>query len=367
MAKAGKQPTSPPEGQLTLAGMNGAVAGKDFVPQAASRLFLELVAAGQELRDVAPVTPRGNSADSARPRQAEAPTEAVQPKALKLWEDLAFCAREFVLVTLPHKDPGPEVDVFQRRNGRLTLTVQSGVDSKTLRKVGIPYGSIPRLFLYYANTQVLKNRDEKDRRIAMGKNLAEFLRELGLESKSGGRNSSAHSCRAQMTRLLMARLSYVIEQPPSNPLCGVARQDMLVSSRSVLWWDEQNPDSLWEGESWIELGREFHEMMRTGPIPVRISVLQAIKKSPLALDLYALLTRESARAAKSGKPHFISWSALMGQIGAEYTDPKDFGKYARIAIAAIKQHYPKLKLGDRKGGIDIRPDSLPDVDLIGGK
>lgn len=63
-------------------------------------------------------------------------------------KDAAFLARELVQATLPHKNPG-DVPLWKRTNGNLTLAIQPGMNIKTGKSYGYPYGSIPRLLLFW--------------------------------------------------------------------------------------------------------------------------------------------------------------------------------------------------------------------------
>ena len=71
-------------------------------------------------------------------------------QAAEIWssaptpEETAYMARQLVQATLPHSDPG-NVPLWTRRNGNMTLGIQPGMDFKTGKSYGIPYGSIPRL------------------------------------------------------------------------------------------------------------------------------------------------------------------------------------------------------------------------------
>ena len=89
--------------------------------------------------------------------------------------------------------------------------------------------------------------------------------------------------------------------------------------------------------------------------------LRALKRSPLALDLYAWLSYEAFRAHKSGKARFENWQQLHAHLGAEYRRVSDFRRYAKAAIRKIKTVYPGLKLGDRQGGVQVLPESWPSI------
>ena len=81
-------------------------------------------------------------------------------------------------------------------------------------------------------------------------------------------------------------------------------------------------------------------------------VLRAIKRSPLALDLYAWATW---RVFKLSKSAFIPWEGLMQQMGSEYSDIDNFVRKAKAALRKIRLAYPALKLDYAKGGLILHP------------
>jgi hypothetical protein len=61
--------------------------------------------------------------------------------------------------------------------------------------------------------------------------------------------------------------------------------------------------------------------------------LRALKRSPLALDLYALISyRAFVIVQKNLPPQFISWEQLSRQLGTDYANLKDFKKEANAAL-----------------------------------
>ena len=78
--------------------------------------------------------------------------------------DIVYLARELVLCTLPHSDPG-DVRAWSRQNGHLTLSVKPGVrkDRETGEyvSVGIPYGIIPRLILMWMVTEIRRTGSQR--------------------------------------------------------------------------------------------------------------------------------------------------------------------------------------------------------------
>lgn len=297
------------------------------------------------------------------------PTKAIDKlldQAAVIWdsaptpEDIAYMARQLVQATLPHSDPG-DVGLWSRRNGNLTLGIQPGVDFKTGKSYGIPYGSIPRLLVCFITTEATTN---KSRRIELGQNMAEFMRQIGLDPYTGGgKRSDAARLKEQMTRFFHARLSFLYEQQTATQ--GISDQrDMLVAERHVDWWDKSNPrqGALWG--SFIELTERFYQAITSAPVPLDLRALKALKRSPLALDLYVWLTYEAHRVQRTGRPRFVAWSLLMQQLGTDYTGDRaetNFQQKAAAALRKIKTVYPALKTGTRAGGVEVLPGSLPAI------
>jgi hypothetical protein len=274
-------------------------------------------------------------------------------------QDAAYLPRELIQVTLPHKNPG-NIPVWTRSNGNLTVGIQPGVNLKTKTTFGYPYGTIPRLLLFWITTEALRT---KSRRLQLGHSLRSFMAELGLNSANGGsraKRSDARRLRDQMERLFEARLSFQ-NTSEHGAETRESRLNMQVADHTEYWWSHKHPEqgALW-GSS-IELGEKFFAAITAYPVPADMRALRALKQSPLALDLYAWLTYEAFRAHRSGKPRFETWAQLHDHLGAEYARSNDFRRYAKAALRKIGTVYPSLKLGDRQGGIQVLPESWPAI------
>lgn len=300
------------------------------------------------------------------PKSRKAPTRAhrkLMDTAVKISmarpsdQDATYMARELVQCTLPHRNPG-NIEVWTRRNGNLTLAVQPGWDHDARKSAGYPFGSIPRLLLFWITSEAIRTQS---RRLELGSSLGLFMSELGLNPDNGtGKRSDARRLRDQMQRLFRARISFEYRHEDDGRM-GKSWLDMQVAPKGELWWDVKNLDQATLWGSWIELGEVFYHAITAAPVPVDIRALKALKSSPLALDLYAWLNHESYRAHMSGKGRFVSWVLLMEQLGAEYSNPKDFGKRAREALRKVKTVYPALELGGLRAGIRIEPGSFPSI------
>jgi Plasmid encoded RepA protein len=270
-------------------------------------------------------------------------------------QDAAYLPRELVQVTLPHKNPG-NIPVWRRTNGNLTVGIQPGADLTTGQSYGYPYGTIPRLLLFWVTTEAVQ---KKSRRLELGNSLRGFMAELGLNSSngsSGAKRSDARRLRDQMHRLFRSRISF--EATTGSRQTWL---DMQVAPKGEFWWSHKDPDQTALWGSWIELGEDFFTAITAYPVPADMRALKALKGSALALDLYAWLSYEAFRAHRSGKARFENWTQLHDHLGAEYARSADFRRYAKTALRKIKVVYPSLKLGDRQGGIEVLPESWPAI------
>lgn len=261
--------------------------------------------------------------------------------------EAAFIARQLVQATLPHRDPG-DIPAWFRSNGTLTLTIQSGYKDK--KAIGYPYGTIPRLLLFWITTEALRT---KNPRLELGKDFAFFMRALGLNPSRGGKRSDATRLKEQMARLFNAKISFE-QNYEQDGKKGHAWMNMDVAPEGMLWWDEEtNKDA--SQESWIQLGEKFFAAIINSPVPVDTRALKTLKNSPLALDLYAWVTYTAYRTQQSGQARSISWQSLHSQFGSDYHDIKDFKKYAKKALRKIQSVYPELGIEYIRGGVMVLP------------
>ncbi len=276
-------------------------------------------------------------------------------------KDAKFLARQFVQVTLPHRDP--KTHVWYRTNGNTALGIQAGFNFRTGESYGLPYGVIPRLLLFWITTEAVRT---KKSRLELGDSLAAFMRQVGLDPSRGGKRSDAHRLHEQMRRLFSATVTFCL---PLDDKAGYGQEefDIKISNHRVFWWSAKQPEqgALWK--SYIDLTPEFYSAITAAPIPVHTEALKELKNSPLALDLYALCCYEAYRAEKNGKARFIPWRALSEQLGANYNRQdkndgvKDFARNCRLALKKIQPLMPTLHFTDKNGGLTILSTSSPAI------
>jgi len=265
----------------------------------------------------------------------------------------AFMARQLVQATLPHKNPG-DVPAWSRKNGDLTLTIRPGWDEKKEKIIGYPYGTVPRLLLFWITTEAIRT---KSPRLELGNNLAKFMETLGLNPRGGGKRSDVKRLQNQMLRLFQSSISF-------NQSTGGRKTwiNMHVAPKGMLWWDEKKPNQGTLFENWIQLGEDFFNAITSAPVPTDMRILKALKRSPLALDLYVWATYTAYQTQQTGQSRSLSWEILHEQFGAEYGDIKNFAKKAWSALLKIQAVYLELNIERERGGIKVLP-SKPSITI----
>jgi hypothetical protein len=273
--------------------------------------------------------------------------EAIRATPALADDAISFMARALVQATLPHSDPG-DVRAWGRENGDFSLAIEPGyiIQNKQPVSLGIPYGVIPRLLLFWITTEATRTGS---RTLMLGSSLAEFMRKVDLDpTTGGGPRSDAFRLKEQMKRLFSARIACTYGDGSSD----FGRSQFSVADEVRLWWNpaETTMDSLFD--SAIELGERFFQEITERPVPVDVRALTELKQSPLALDLYAWLTY---RVSYLKKPQAISWQLLQGQFGADYSNIRAFRFKVRQLLKRITLLYPDLRLDDSESGLILYP------------
>jgi Plasmid encoded RepA protein len=249
---------------------------------------------------------------------------------------LGFMARLLVQATLPHKDPGPGVSVFERSNGDLHLVVLAPP------RIGLPWGKCPRVLLCWLATEAVRTRS---RHIELGGNLSAFMRELG-QIPTGGRWGTITRLRDQVRRLFSSTIRCSYTGPGRFEDSG-----FVIASRTSLWWTPAEPEKPDLFGSFVELSQDFFQAVIDRPIPVDLRVLRALR-SPLALDIYCWLT---FRSSYLRRPVEIPWPALALQFGADYAEVRKFRYFFLRQARSVLRLYPEARLSESTKGLVLQP------------
>lgn len=243
---------------------------------------------------------------------------AIETEEARVTGNLGYMARALVQATMPHSKM--EGNEFKRRNGAFKLIILADTD------IGLPYGSIPRLLIAWVTTEVVRT---KRRELVLGHTLSEFMSELDL-IPTGGRWGSITRLREQMKRLFAATISCSYDD---GRYCAI--RNIQPVSRATLWWDPKTPTQASLFQSTITLGEEFFNEAITNPIPISMRALKALKRSPMALDIYCWLTYRVSYLRKRAS---IPWAALQTQFGADYSlDPQGLRNFKKAFLRELRK------------------------------
>ena len=107
---------------------------------------------------------------------------------------------------------------------------------------------------------------------------------------------------------------------------------------------------LWK--STVTLGNTFFNEIIDRPVPIDMRALKALKRSPLALDIYCWLTY---RLSYLRKPTEIPWPALQMQFGADYGRERDFKAAFLEHLRAVNVLYPEANIEEGERGLLLKP------------
>lgn len=222
--------------------------------------------------------------------------------------------------------------------------------------MGLPYGTYPRLILSWLTTEAVKTKQPE---LELGSSLSGFMSELGL-IPAGGRWGTIHRLRNQMKRLFSASVSCTYEDDTQDSGIGFR-----IAKEYHLWRDPKQPDQAALWRSAVTLSRDFFDEVVKNPVPIDMRALKALKRSPMALDIYCWMTY---RMSYLKRPSEIPWGALQAQFGADY---KRDAHGLRNFRQAFKRHlknvlvvYPEARTEIGKIGVILRP-SKPHIPLLG--
>ncbi len=229
-----------------------------------------------------------------------------------------------VATTLPHTDPNSAV--FTRVNGKVRTTLRGEP------AIGLPYGIYARLILMQLTTTAVRTGSQ---RVVVGRSVREFLARMEIGDGGGGRGEAARA-REQMGRLCATTFT-------TTHLSNYGGRSLLLADE----WMKRTP----VGQV-VVLARRFFEQATRSPVPLDPAVLAALRRSPLAIDIYGWVSHGMATLEK---PASISWRALEKQFGSEYRHPRQFRwKFGRCLerVRGVWRGAGSIELSDRSITLD---------------
>ncbi|MCX6936460.1 MAG: replication protein RepA [Verrucomicrobia bacterium] len=223
-------------------------------------------------------------------------------------------------------------------NGDAALTIQQSYyrENGKLKPTGYPYGATARWLLLCVFSSAVRQQAPV---VSLGNSATEFLRELGMP-RDGRRMRAVND---QLSRLFSASIRFSFRNRQL-----ITGSNLSVASDFMLW----RHDSGTRAHGYVVLSESVFNDLIQHPIPLDSGAVRALRDSPLAIDLFVFL---SFRLRSQIQPLKLSWVALQKQVGADFTETKEFSRYARRAMRRVHSVWPSLKTEFFRGGVTFFP------------
>ena len=268
----------------------------------------------------------------------------IQETPVRDADEIGYTTPLMTQASLPHKDP--KSTRYERNDGNLRMIISDP------REVGLPYGVIPRLILAWLITEAIRT---KSKTLTLGDSLNQYLKKLGI-IPSGGRLGSTKRVLDQMNRLLSSVLTVEYKDEKGH---GQNVLNAPLSHKFTLWTGkDSNQVHLWN--STLTLTDEFYKEIIKHKFPIDMRILRALKRSPMAIDIYLWRTYLNGKDKRKVKiPIYVSVKQLQLQFGAGYAftprGRKNFKQAFKRELKRVRAFYPDVNIEFERGRIILFP------------
>ena len=237
-------------------------------------------------------------------------------------------------------------------HGRTALRVEGGALAKPdaigeFRTFPVPFGTQPRLILPAINQSALANRS---RTVNLAPSTRRFMGRLGL-SFDGRRGRKITEAVQAVAAAQMVLGTWETDGAPRSRFARIAKE--------VTFWVERDERqrSLWEPE--MILTQEYYDAITEYPVPIKLSHLTALGRSPRRMDLYCWLAYRTSRIPGREAVH-IQLSELHRVFAPGIASLKRFKQKFCEDITAVHEVYPDFRISIR-GDLLVLHASPPPV------
>jgi len=271
-------------------------------------------------------------------------------------DEVVFQHSVFCQTVLPYRDPGPDVRIWEREQGQVSLSLEAGRIKDPQGQyvpVGLPYGPAARLILCHLHTEALKTGSPA---VDVGDSLTAFVRRLHGFDPDG---RQIRKVKDQLTRLAAALIRLAATREGRT----VQINTQIITAFEV--WQEN-----FEGERFlfpqeIILSADYFESLHKHAVPLDERAVTALAHTAMGLDVYAWLAQRLHRLDPQ-RGQFIPWTALHEQFGQGYKQVKFFRRDFKTTLNQVLTQYPAARVKTDKGGMLIghSPPPVPQRHVI---
>jgi len=264
-------------------------------------------------------------------------------------QDIAFLHTVFCQTSLPYRNPGEDVRVWERHQGAIHLRIKAGEilhpKTKKWEPIGLPFGTKPRLILAYLSTQAIKTQK---REIKVGKSLTGFVKRLGVDTNG----PSIRRTKDQLTRLFAADIRVGRIQDDRVKITKATLVDGI-----DLWFPKTEKQRVfWPTE--VLLSPEYFKSLLSHAVPLDEQAMAKLANNAMAFDVYTWLTQRLHRVPEQ-RQHLVPWFALYAQFGQGYGRPRDFRRDFRVTLKLVLTAYPEARLEENDRGLILHRSKPP--------
>jgi hypothetical protein len=281
------------------------------------------------------------------------PLSRIQERLLSMpadQEEIVYQHSVLCQTSIPYRDPGDDVRLWNRRNGRVHIELQAGraLDPSTEEfvDVGLPFGPKPRLVLYHLNALALRTKSPT---IELEDSLTAFVRRT-LNLDPMGRN--LRIIKEQLTRLASAYFRF-----------GIAEDGRAVTVKGNVidgfeLWAPKNEKQRVLWPTTVAFSPVYFQSLMHHAVPLNEHAVALLSHSAMGLDAYTWLAQRLHRV-HPGKPALVPWISLQEQFGQGYDRIRDFKRVFERTLKQVKAVYREARFTLTEKGMTISNSPPP--------
>jgi len=314
---------------------------------------------------------RGTLAPLIDARTAELIDRAVQieQEDARAAGTVGFVSRIFCQVALPYREPpldkhGDVPRDWIRHNGSVTMILRPGLidPGKPTQRYAYPFGVMPRYLLAWMTSEIKQGGpavQDDGLTLDLGGSMRAFLRQIGINSATGGREGSGTRLRDQVTRLAMSTIIITDTRERGNGTWNFQAENFGFVRQVNLWWADRDNGSDTLMPSTMRLTEAWRDSIKASAVPLdtrALAIIQRARAGPLALDLYYWLAH---RLYTVRRPVVVPWALLARQFGSQYAQVRQFKAQMVKQLRVISLAYPQARVNVTSDGLMLGPSPLP--------
>ena len=271
-------------------------------------------------------------------------------------EEIAFQHTVLCQTSMPYRNPGNNIRVWDREQGNVSLRINAGdaqnPDTGEWIELGLPFGAKPRLVLAHLNAEALKQDSPL---IEVEESMTAFVRRIQnslKKDKSGPNGYEIRSFKDHLGRLSAAIIRLAVRTEER----AIQVNSQIVTAFDLWFPANEQQRVLWP--STIRLSEDYFNSLQKHAVPLDERALGALSHSAMALDIYAWLAQRLHRIP-AGRPQFIPWAAVKDQFGQGYARMNKFKEKFRIAMKQVLIQYQAANVEEDGRGLTLRNSTPP--------